>query len=71
MAMTSDRFAAPEGTLGHRGDSRNFLAAVLEHSRDVTVLLDGGGRIQRASGGTKVLLGYTPHELIGVDCLDL
>lgn len=39
--------------------------ALIEHSPDIMMLFDAGGRILRANGAVKRVIGYEPEEVIG------
>jgi diguanylate cyclase (GGDEF)-like protein/PAS domain S-box-containing protein len=52
-----------------RGHDR--LAAMVEHSSDVVMLADQGGRVSYASPGLRATLGYNPESWTGRHLLDV
>ncbi len=64
LTLRNERYSLMEESLGKQ---RSLYRALLEHSKDIVMLLDVSGRIREASPATVSLLGYDPQDLAGGD----
>jgi diguanylate cyclase (GGDEF)-like protein/PAS domain S-box-containing protein len=69
VALAIDSVKATEGLLRRRTDAR--FQALVQHSSDAILVLDGSGRIDYASPSTANVLKSSPDELSGRMFLDL
>lgn len=69
--MAKQRRPDPRATAPDPGGDGAFLRAVLEHSADIVIVIDGEARLLYANTAAEAALGRRRDELLGAAALDL
>ncbi|MCJ7670616.1 MAG: PAS domain S-box protein [Acidimicrobiia bacterium] len=69
--MSKQRRPEPPDEAPDTGGDGAFLAAVLEQSADIVIVIDGQARLRYANAAAEAALGRRSDELVGVGVLDL